>query len=77
MQFSRNWVRHLKIFSVFIIIQNIAMESEHNTKLSHKNVQQTHGNIYYFNTSELNKSMFDSKWCAFFTVFIDKRYVEK
>ena len=45
------------------------MESEHYTKVFLKNVWQTRGNIYYFNTHELNKSMYDSKRSTLFIVF--------
>ena len=47
------------------ILQNIAMESKHNTKLFYKKC----GNINYFNTCELNKNMYVSKRCTLFTVF--------
>ena len=52
-----------KIGGLFIL-QNIAMEKEHNTKLFQKNLWQTCGHIYYFNTCKLNKSTHDSKRCT-------------
>ena len=45
------------------------MEKEHNTKLFQKNLWQTRGHIYYFNTCKLNNSTHDSKRCTLFAVF--------
>ena len=71
---KRNYRKMCGLF----ILQNIEMESEHNTKLFYKNVWRTCGNINCFNTCELNKSMHDSikdVLCLLF--FKDKRYGEK
>ena len=59
------------------ILQNIEMESEHNTNLFNKNVRQACENINYFSTCKLIKSMYDSRRCTFLLSFKNERYVEK
>ena len=54
------------------ILQKLAMEGEHDTKPFYKIVRGARGNIYYFNTWELNKSVYGSKRCTLFTLFFKR-----
>ena len=59
------------------ILQNIAMESEHNTKPFYENIWEAGENINYFNTCELNINMYDSKDVPCLLFFKDKRNIKK
>ena len=66
MECKQNYSKMCGLF----ILQNTAIESEHAAKRFYENVWRTRGNIYYFHTRDVNKSMYNSKRCTLFTAVL-------